>query len=385
MLARADKSSAASELVEDEKSDESSRWEPVPRADWREDASYSRKCPVQLVLAKAARLEAIASLKKGSSAAFRESKPQTYQAVVETLEPLLLSYAEKIFDSAAASRLGGKDRATDSEAYTTWLKSEVAPAVVIDVCESIFGQFPITLRYVAESIPDASYPADLAQTRRSLFGVIAREILRGRFTTHLEKRLCATLAEERIPYWEARALTILETPVSATEPADSPSPSAVDEGSEVQSPENAHGAEAKVDLSLPVESSEVSAAEAPATATLPRRRGFPADMARHSAIAAVVAKHAPRWSEKPYSWRTDKVLKAICADLDAATAVDEAGLYDVPIPWKEGKTECLEGTKIKNWSDALDHAGRKLVVDQIKSSLKMVEKKGVQNKESAQP
>jgi hypothetical protein len=59
--------------------------------------------------------------------------------------------------------------------------------------------------------------------------------------------------------------------------------------------------------------------------------------------------------------------------LDKAASLDESGRYEIPEPWKKGgKTKALGGAKAKSWSDALQLASKKLVIDQIKTSLKMV-------------
>ncbi len=120
-------------------------------------------------------------------------------------------------------------------------------------------------------------------------------------------------------------------------------------------------------------SSEGFLATPPADRAKPRRRhGFAADMDRHSAIAEIVDRHAPRWRENFTSWKVPNILRAICRDLDAAC--EQSGMCEIPGSWKAGKPESLGGTKVKSWSEAEELAPRKLVIAQIKSSLSMVRK-----------
>jgi hypothetical protein len=106
-----------------------------------------------------------------------------------------------------------------------------------------------------------------------------------------------------------------------------------------------------------------------------RRHGFEADMDRHNAIAEIVSRHAPNWRENPASWKKAEVLKSICVDLDTATSSDQSGLYEVPGSWSTGKPESLRGAPARSWSEALKLAPRKLISDQIGSSLTKVRRK----------
>jgi hypothetical protein len=117
--------------------------------------------------------------------------------------------------------------------------------------------------------------------------------------------------------------------------------------------------------------------EAGETTTTPtstrRRRGFEPDMDRHNAIAEIVSKHAPDWQTNPANWKVPEKLGLICTDLDTAAA--ESSLYEIPRTWKAGKPQPLEGAAVNSWTEALSLAkNRKLIVDQIDSSLKQVRK-----------
>jgi hypothetical protein len=102
------------------------------------------------------------------------------------------------------------------------------------------------------------------------------------------------------------------------------------------------------------------------------RRGRAPDMGRHRAIGKIVSLHAD-WRANPASWREPSALARICADLDAAVeSSDEPASLDTPLGWKTGKTRCLEEMRLRGWSDALDHAPKSLVADQINYSLKML-------------
>jgi hypothetical protein len=49
------------------------------------------------------------------------------------------------------------------------------------------------------------------------------------------------------------------------------------------------------------------------------------------------------------------------------------GLYEIPESWKKSrKTQALRGATADGWSDALQLAAKKLVTDQVNTSLKMV-------------
>jgi hypothetical protein len=102
-----------------------------------------------------------------------------------------------------------------------------------------------------------------------------------------------------------------------------------------------------------------------------RGGGFPANMAKHRAIAQIASAHCPNWQTSK-AWKKSFVLKAICAALDEASATDESGLFNIPENWLEGKNALLNGVPVKGWSDALEHAPAKLVTDQIANSLRMV-------------
>jgi hypothetical protein len=102
-----------------------------------------------------------------------------------------------------------------------------------------------------------------------------------------------------------------------------------------------------------------------------RQRGFQPDMVRHRRIAAIVERHVSDWRiSKRY--REDAMLKLICSDLD------EKASDLMPDNWKiAGKTPAvLDGTCVNKWTEALEMAksGKKLVVDQIETSLDAIRK-----------
>jgi hypothetical protein len=94
----------------------------------------------------------------------------------------------------------------------------------------------------------------------------------------------------------------------------------------------------------------------------PRRRGFAADMARHEKIAAVMDRHAPGCRIRSTAYRNQTVLEKICRNLD------EVGV-DIPKSWKNGRPPSLAGVKVRNWEEALELGSKKLVADQLRTSL----------------
>lgn len=75
------------------------------------------------------------------------------------------------------------------------------PAILDDVCAPIFGQFPVTVRNVAEIIGERHSP-ELVLTRQALWGMLT-EVTGGPFTENLKNCLSAYL-EARMPHWEAK-------------------------------------------------------------------------------------------------------------------------------------------------------------------------------------
>jgi hypothetical protein len=174
------------------------------QAEWREDAASARECPAFLRPAKAERLAAIAKLRKVAAEEVQRARPQSRQELEQCLWPLLLEYAEHVLDKMAETRVraGGRGRRTNS--YGQWLRSRSLPAVIDDVCRPINGQFVITLRHIAEIIGDVHRPAEIVATRGVLWRAYAEEVVP--HTRKLENRLTNSLMEERIPYWESKAL-----------------------------------------------------------------------------------------------------------------------------------------------------------------------------------
>jgi hypothetical protein len=106
----------------------------------------------------------------------------------------------------AESKLGAPVPGGRPKAYGRWLRSKSLPAVIGDVCRPIVGQFPITLRYVAEQIGDVRGPEEMVRVLRTVWRTWADEVIPGSVTKSLETRLSITLLEERIPRWEAKAM-----------------------------------------------------------------------------------------------------------------------------------------------------------------------------------
>jgi hypothetical protein len=99
-----------------------------------------------------------------------------------------------------------------------------------------------------------------------------------------------------------------------------------------------------------------------------RRHGFEPAMDLHRRIVTIVERHAPNWRSSN-EWRYADTLKKICIDLDADK-------IEVPESWSRGEPRALDGAPAKGWSDALGMAktGKKLVADQIRTSIEAVRK-----------
>jgi hypothetical protein len=82
-----------------------------------------------------------------------------------------VEYAEQVLDRMAESKLGTPGREGRSKAYGRWLRSKCLPAVIDDVCRPIVGQFPITLRYVAEKIGEVHGPEEMVRMLRTVENV----------------------------------------------------------------------------------------------------------------------------------------------------------------------------------------------------------------------
>lgn len=99
-----------------------------------------------------------------------------------------------------------------------------------------------------------------------------------------------------------------------------------------------------------------------------RRHGFEPAMGLHCLIVAIVERHAPHWRTSG-NWRDANTLKKICTDLDR----DEVA---VPGRWVRGETQALGGARTTRWLEASEIAttGKKLVADQIRTSIEAVRK-----------
>ena len=174
------------------------------QAEWREDAAFALECPTFLRPAKAERLAAIAKLRKDAAEAVQRAKPQARQDLEQCLWPLLSEYAGSIFDKMAEAELGASGPGVSPADYAIWLRSKCLPAVIDDVCRPIFGQFVISVRYIAEILGDVHCPEDV-RMRSVLWTMYAEEQIPQSSTKSLENRLTNVLQEERAPHWEARA------------------------------------------------------------------------------------------------------------------------------------------------------------------------------------
>jgi len=191
------------------------QWVRVPRVDWHQDAAYSEKPPPFLRPVAAARLAAIATLRKTAAEAVQSARPQTPDELEQRLAPAFEEYTNHLFDKLADAKLKtAVPPSRRSKAYATWLKSKCLPAVIDDVCKPIFGQFSITLRYIAELLPDVSWPEEVARVRRTLWKVCAEEVIPSAFTDRIKNRLSISLLGQRIPYWEAQAMEFVRSQTS---------------------------------------------------------------------------------------------------------------------------------------------------------------------------
>jgi hypothetical protein len=98
-------------------------------------------------------------------------------------------------------------------------------------------------------------------------------------------------------------------------------------------------------------------------APIRKRRGQDPLMDHHRKIAGIVEAHDKDWRARP-NWRHDEILTRICKNLDEEK-------IDVLISWTLGKPEALKGVTVNSWTEAFCFS-KKLVADQIASSLKMV-------------
>jgi hypothetical protein len=179
-------------------------WVRVNRHDWREDAAYARENPPALLRpVKAARLLAMETLHKRAKEAIRNDAPKTPHDTAGCLRPALSAYTEELFDKLAEAKLRTYRSGVRPRTYGQWLRSKGQSAVVEDVCRTIVGQFQVTVRQIAESIPDSG--GEGGTTRRALWGVLCAEWEPHSFSRDLADRLRIDL-EDRSLYWEAKSL-----------------------------------------------------------------------------------------------------------------------------------------------------------------------------------
>jgi hypothetical protein len=196
--------------------------DPGGRPYWRADSVAARECPTFLRPAKVERLAAIAKLRKDAAEVVQRTRPQGRQELEQCLWPVFSEYAEHVFDKMADAKLSASSLGGRSRAYGIWLRSKCLPAVVDDICRPIIGQFPVTVRYVAEIVGEVSRPQELVILRQVLWVTIAEEVIPGpdSSTKRLENRLINTLLEERIPLWAAKSTQrrLATAPEVATQP-----------------------------------------------------------------------------------------------------------------------------------------------------------------------
>jgi len=78
-------------------------WIPAQRVDWREDAADALECPPFLRPVKAARLDAIAKLRKDAADVIQRTKPQGREELERCLWPVFSEYAQQVFDKIAGA------------------------------------------------------------------------------------------------------------------------------------------------------------------------------------------------------------------------------------------------------------------------------------------
>jgi hypothetical protein len=208
------------------------------QADWREDAAFARECPAFLRPAIGERLAAIAKLRKDAAEGVQRAKPQARQDLEQCLWPPLSEYAVSIFDKMAEAELGASGSGVSPEDYGIWLRSKCVPAVIDDVCRPIFGQFVISVRYIAEILGDVHCPEDV-RMRSVLWTMYAEEQIPQSSTKSLENRLTNVLQEERAPHWEARAAQ--PRPATGSRVQDEPPGKAISPAPEMATPSSSKG------------------------------------------------------------------------------------------------------------------------------------------------
>jgi len=180
------------------------------QAEWRDDAAFALECPDFLRPAKAVRLTAIARLRRDAAEAFRRIKPQTREDLEQCMWQVFLEYAGLVFDRAAEVELGASGPSVRPEEYGIWVRSKCLAAVIDDVCQPIYGQFPITVRYLAETVREATRPEELVRMRQVVWMMYADEVIPNASTERLRNYLMNTLLEERAPLWDAKAAQMRE-------------------------------------------------------------------------------------------------------------------------------------------------------------------------------
>lgn len=124
----------------------------------------------------------------------------------------------------AQAKLSSGGARVRPSAYRRWLVEKCLIkcliAVVEDVCGMTIGQFPATVLYLGQRMPDVPWPEKVSRMRRAAWRMFASEVIPDSFTQRLETDLNLTLTEEKVPEWEGRLESRRgESAARSTEPA----------------------------------------------------------------------------------------------------------------------------------------------------------------------
>jgi hypothetical protein len=134
---------------------------------------------------------------RNTARTIENEQPRTWEDAERCLRPFYSNYAREVFDqSAKANLLSRSNRQRDS--FPSWLKTELLPAVVEDVC-AIDGVVEIALRHAANLIADER-PRD---TYNALWRILSSEMEPKSFLVRLRDRLARELAARSL-YWEGQ-------------------------------------------------------------------------------------------------------------------------------------------------------------------------------------
>jgi hypothetical protein len=179
-------------------------WNPPPAGERgagnAEDAAHARdNPPPALEPIRSARLIAMEALHEEARAAVQRLAPRWPHEIARCTQPAFSKYAKDMFDKCAEERLAADGSINSPEEFAGWLRSECLAAVVEDVC-GFYGQFPITLRFIADLI---EADEEARETWRALWRILAEEMFPDSPKDKLKARLAKEL-DNRSLYWEGR-------------------------------------------------------------------------------------------------------------------------------------------------------------------------------------